>query len=170
MRIFTLLCMLSIFYFISSSFAMDLSGSTYTITSKSLTYVPEKARIFLKENVRIVNEAFTVTAQEVDIVLEEQKESLSFSSESVNELLFRQNVTFLYKKENQKGPISGKGNSARYDVKKEMLYMYGNVTVESDGNVIEGEEIAINLVTNTIQVQGNNKKPVEVLLRPRKEG
>lgn len=150
-------------------FAMSLSGTEYTITSNSLTYVPEKARIFLKENVRIVNEMFTVTAQEVDVVLEEQKEALSFSSESINELLFRRSVTFVYTKRGQDKPLIGKGNSARYDIKKDMLYMYGNVVVETDGNVVEGEEIAINLLTNTVQVQGTRDRPVEVLVRPRKE-
>lgn len=170
MRLFiSLLVIFSVFCGACYSFAMNLSGTTYTITSKTLTYIPEKARVFLKENVRIVNEAFTVTAQEVDIVLEEQKESLSFSSDSVKELLFRRNVTFVYKRENQNGPIAGKSDSARYDVKKEMLYMYGNVVVETDGNIIEGDEVAVNLITNTVHVQGTNKKPVEVLLRPRKE-
>ena len=170
MRIFVLLLVFlgiccSTFYI----FAMELPNSTYTITSKTLTYVPEKARIFLKENVCIVNESFTVTAQEVDVVLQEHKETLAFSSESVEELLFRHNVTFIYRKTPKTTPISGKGNSARYDVKKDMLYMYGNVIVETDGNVVEGDEVTINLLTNTVHVQGSTKKPVEVLLRPRKE-
>lgn len=165
-----LFCIIVFFYTVSYSFAVDFANTNYTITAKTLTYVPEKARVFLKERVRIVNESFTVNAEEVDIVLEAQKEdSIAFSSDSIKELLFRKAVSFVYRKDGQGDPIHGQGDSARYDVKKEMLYMYGNVTVETDGNVIDGDEIQINLVTNTVHVQGTNKKPVEVLIRPRKD-
>ena len=54
------------------------------------------------------------------------------------------------------------GDKAMYDVKLEKIKISGNVLVISDGNVLNGNELIVDLINSSSIIEGNNEKQVSV--------
>ncbi|MDC0557483.1 hypothetical protein OAO36_00040 [Pelagibacterales bacterium] len=52
------------------------------------------------------------------------------------------------------------GNKAIYNLKSEKIIISGNVSVFRDGNILNGSELTMDLITSISIIKGNNKKQV----------
>ena len=52
------------------------------------------------------------------------------------------------------------GNRAVYNVKSEKIKMNGNVTLIKNGNILNGDELVVDLITSTSIIRGNIDKQV----------
>ncbi|MGL4722134.1 MAG: LptA/OstA family protein [Desulfovibrionaceae bacterium] len=148
--------------FFTHSDAHARVANEYTVTARTLTYLPEKNTVLLRGNVTVMGSLFVIQAQEVDIVLlgTEEDTVTSFTSENIKEILFRKDLHFTYNNNTK-----GKGEGARFDVIKNLLIVSGNVIIDSEGNSIEGDEVEVDIATHNTSVKGNRKKPVEIFIK-----
>jgi lipopolysaccharide export system protein LptA len=54
------------------------------------------------------------------------------------------------------------GDKAIYNLKSEKIIISGDVSVFRDGNILNGNELTIDLMTSISIIKGSNKKQVSV--------
>lgn len=75
-------------------------------------------------------------------------------------------VTFQQKLEGKPDIVKGRGAKVEYNSKSNVVILTGNAQVSRTGDVVNGNKITYNTVTEFYTVDGGSKKRVTVVLQP----
>ena len=137
-----------------------------TIDAEKAIYIGKENKILFKNKVVVKNKDLTIKSNKLIVFLKKKAKTIN-STKNKKDLIKRMvasgDVHIIFKDK------EGYCSTAEYDIKNQIITLYGNVILIQNKNKIEGDKLIIDLNKNTSEIFSTNSTKVKIIFYPEKQ-